>query len=69
VKGWLLNQVCRDSPGLWVDQFSEFYHKELSIGKFLQRTRDVLAFAAWIGGLEQGALKDWRIRYDTMDSG
>jgi site-specific recombinase XerC len=46
-----------DPIGLSVDQFFEFYNKDLSNRKFLERTRDVFAFAVSIGGPRHGDLK------------
>jgi hypothetical protein len=46
-----------DPIGLSVDQFFEFYNKDLSHRKFLERTRDVFAFAVSIGGPRHGDLK------------
>lgn len=46
-----------DPIGLTVDQFFQFYKKDLSSRKFLERTRDVFAFAVSIGGPRHGDLK------------
>jgi hypothetical protein len=46
-----------DPVGLTVDQFFQFYKKDLSNRKFLERTRDVFAFAVSIGGPRHGDLK------------
>lgn len=46
-----------DPIGLSVDQFFQFYNKDLSKRKFLERTRDVFAFAVSIGGPRHGDLK------------
>jgi site-specific recombinase XerD len=46
-----------DPIGLTVDQFFQFYRKYLSSRKFLERTRDVFAFAVSIGSPRHGDLK------------
>jgi hypothetical protein len=46
-----------DPIGLSVDQFFQFYNKDLSSRKPLERTRDVFAFAVSIGGPRHGDLK------------
>lgn len=46
-----------DPIGLSVDQFFQFYNKDLSNRKALERTRDVFAFAVSIGGPRHGDLK------------
>ncbi|MBA4058318.1 MAG: hypothetical protein C0490_26610, partial [Marivirga sp.] len=46
-----------DPIGLTVDQFFQFYKKDLRSRKFLERTRDVFAFAVSIGGPRHGDLK------------
>lgn len=46
-----------DPIGLSVGKFFEFYNKDLTNRKFLERTRDVFAFAVSIGGPRHGDLK------------
>lgn len=46
-----------DPIGLTVNQFFQFYRHDLSGRRFLERTRDIFAFAVSIGGPRHGDLK------------